>query len=113
MLWILIQERCLIQVNLATLMEVRVVEEGPVQAKTLDVNATTVDVPMQSPQPAEVPREPTASADHPQNDHAGGSNGGEAGRSSTAQLEPVLDQPTDAGIGTLVFEAVNLIDDFL
>lgn len=90
-------------------------EEGPIQAKTLDVDATTVDIPMLSPLPAAllytVPQEPTASADHPQNDHAGGSNGGEVGRSFTAQLEPVLDQPTDAGIATLIFE--QRIDDLL
>lgn len=96
-----------LEVNLATLMEVSVVEEGPVQAKTLDVNATTVDVPMQSPQPAEVPQEPTASTDHPQNDHAEGSNGGEVGRAFTAQLEPVLDQPTDAGWQDMLSEEIN------
>jgi len=99
-------------------MEVRVVEEGPVQVnphsqESPDVIVTTVDGPIKSPEPATVPQEPleptvpvqlhpASSADNTQRDHAGpraggGTEGGEVGRSSTSQPEPVLDQPTGAG----------------
>ena len=108
-------------------MEVRVLEEGldggsiAVQVdshsqESSDVNATTVDNPIKSPQPAtlscNVPQEPVettaaSTVDNTQGDHAefraGGGNEGEVGPTSTTDLEPILDQRTDAGTAASVF----------
>lgn len=99
------------------------VQVDPLSQESPDVNATTVDVPIKSLQPATlpctVPQEPVeptvsvqvnaaSSADNTRSDRAefrarGGNEGGEVGRPLTAEPKPVSDQPTDAGTIILVF----------
>lgn len=123
-----------LQVSFDTLMEVRVVEEGPggcSNAVEVDrhsqespaVNATTVEISIKSPQPSTVsqaPVEPTISvqlnstsrADNTPSNHSefrarGVSEGEKVGRSSTADPEPALVQLTDAGTA-LLFRSCKL-----